>query len=104
MAETCLPFHVWTPCAPYVVHAQSLFQIHLLAMQKMNFNASSFSDELASKMHEITLDRKTGSAHMRKVSQSNVCVPLPLCILASKVHEITLDCKTGSAHMRKVRR
>jgi hypothetical protein len=36
-------------------------------MQKMNFNASSFSDELASKMHEITLDRKTGSAHMRKV-------------------------------------
>jgi len=42
--------------------------IYLLAMKRIDMNASEFRDEYASRMHEVTLDRKTGSAHMRKVS------------------------------------
>ncbi|KAF5837122.1 carotenoid cleavage dioxygenase [Dunaliella salina] len=42
--------------------------IYLLAMKRIDMDASEFRDEYASKMHKITLDRKTGSAHMRKVT------------------------------------
>ncbi|KAF5827972.1 carotenoid oxygenase [Dunaliella salina] len=43
-------------------------EIYLLALRRLDMNAVEFKEDYLSIMHKVTLDRKTGSAHMRKLS------------------------------------
>ncbi|KAF5827971.1 carotenoid oxygenase [Dunaliella salina] len=43
-------------------------EIYLFVHERLDMDATEFKPEYHGRMHKVTLDRKTGSAHMRKLS------------------------------------